>query len=74
MSGMTKADYKKQAEDLAEKLAHVNELNVQFKAQAFKLEADRVELIHENKALENERHALRRQLRMMGDWIAEALE
>ncbi len=74
MSGMTKADYKKQAEDLAKELSDCRQFGDEYRATIFKSEADRIEVLNENRALNNEIEALRRQLKMMGDWITEALK
>lgn len=82
MSGMTKADYQRQAEELAKELEHCREVRDQHKASLFQREGDLRDLIRNNEIELNELnwqlsncaeklyHA-RDKLKMIGDWCQE---
>jgi chromosome segregation ATPase len=72
MSGFTKADYKQQAQNLASELEDCREANNSFKAQNYKLESDLQELQASYERLALEFSSLRKQLKMISDWITAA--
>lgn len=82
MSGMTKADYKQQAEELAKELSECRQAGDEYKAALFKREADMMDVIRDktreltelnwqlSNCAEKLYHA-RDKLKMIGDWCQE---
>lgn len=73
MSGLTKADYKRRSEDLTQQLARMTEAKNDVDATLVKYESDLAELQADYAIAQTELKALRKQLKMVGDWIEDAL-